>query len=299
MTRGTVRRIARARQVRGRRAAALRAALPFFSRGNAKTCPMYPVDAMVALMSSVQADELDERCSAPSTHARGRRRGGTGAGAGSGGCARSAVGAEACAAAHAASRHSTAALALQYHLAKFKPAVPWEPEAASRLLAATVAAVRAARCSSPNASHKSSACAARAAPQLSDGRPALAQGVRILSRPLRPGDHPLRALRTGAARPTLPGREWAAVSCYADPVMARVFAAGVMDIAAWQWSPVPADFARIVLESDALHLIRRVLELGAAHAGRCVAACHVARRCCAASPCTAWGRIHSMPCSAL
>ena len=82
----------------------------------------------------------------------------------------------------------------------------------------------------------------------------------------------MRALRTGAARPALPGREWAAVSCYADPVDALTFAAWVMDTSIWQWAPVPANLARAVLDSGALRHIRRVVELGAAHAGRCAAA---------------------------
>mgnify|MGYP004186586151 CR=1 FL=1 len=84
--------------------------------------------------------------------------------------------------------------------------------------------------------------------------------------------HPLRALGTGAARPALPGREWAAVSCYADPVVAHFMGAGVLDTAVWQWAPVPANLARAVLDSGALRHIRRVVELGAAHAGRCAAA---------------------------
>ena len=50
--------------------------------------------------------------------------------------------AEACAAARAACRHSFGALFLCYNLPRYKPAVPWGPEAASRLLEATVAAVR-------------------------------------------------------------------------------------------------------------------------------------------------------------
>ena len=78
----------------------------------------------------------------------------------------------------------------------------------------------------------------------------------------------MRALRTGAARPTLPARDWEAVSCYADPVGARVMAVWVMDTAVWQWAPVPESFSRAVLDSGALHHIRRVVELGAAHAGR-------------------------------
>ena len=104
-----------------------------------------------------------------------------------------------------------------------------------------------------------------------------AQGVRILSRPLQPGSHPLRALRTGEAQPTLPAREWAAVSCYADPVGVLTLAAmGCCDSAIWQWTAVPANRARVVLESGALHYLRRALELGAAHAGRCAQPPHCA-----------------------
>ena len=55
----------------------------------------------------------------------------------------------ACCRARAASRHSFGALFICYSLPRFKPAVPWEPEVASRLLAATVAAVRAARAKVP------------------------------------------------------------------------------------------------------------------------------------------------------
>ena len=100
-------------------------------------------------------------------------------------------------------------------------------------------------------------------------RPRLTQCARMLSRPRRPGSHPLRALRTGAARPALPAREWAAVSCYADPVDAVTVCAWAIDAAIWQWAPVPASFARAVLGSGALRHIRRVVELGAANAGRC------------------------------
>ena len=45
-------------------------------------------------------------------------------------------------AAHAACRHLLGALFLCYNLPRFKPAVPWGPEAASRLLEATFAVVR-------------------------------------------------------------------------------------------------------------------------------------------------------------
>ena len=94
----------------------------------------------------------------------------------------------------------------------------------------------------------------------------------MLSRQTRKGScgHPLRALGTGVAQPATPGRAWAAVSRYADPVAAYGYAAFVLDTAVWQWAAVPANFARAVLDSGALHHVRRVLLLGAAHAGRCV-----------------------------
>ena len=92
----------------------------------------------------------------------------------------------------------------------------------------------------------------------------------MLSRPVHPGGHPLRALRTGLPHPTLPASEWAGVSCDVDPV-------GAMELSCWvismrlQWAAMPADLARIMLESGALHQVRRIVKLGAAHAGRCAA----------------------------
>ena len=37
------------------------------SRGVAEALPTFPAEAAVALANSVQADELDDRCGAPST----------------------------------------------------------------------------------------------------------------------------------------------------------------------------------------------------------------------------------------
>ena len=164
-------------------------------------------------------------------------------------------------------RHTQGVSFLRYQLPRFKPAVPWKPDDSARLLAAMVATVRA--------KPPSPATALRTAAREACALPA-AQGVRILSRPLQPGSHPLRALRTGEAQPTLPVREWAAVSCYADPVEVLAFAAMSMDSAKWQWTAVPANRARVVLESGALHYLRRALELGAAHAGRCAQPPHCA-----------------------
>ena len=95
--------------------------------------------------------------------------------------------------------------------------------------------------------------------------------MRTLSQPARPGGHPLRALRTGAAQPVLPAREWASISALADPVGARSLAA--FSVAPdWQWTPLPADLAPIVTASGILGVLTRLLAVGAAHADRCVRA---------------------------
>ena len=65
------RRVARARQARGRSVAVCRAGLAFVSRGLAATLPAYPAEAAVALYNSVQADELDDRCAVSSTDLTG------------------------------------------------------------------------------------------------------------------------------------------------------------------------------------------------------------------------------------
>ena len=75
----------------------------------------------------------------------------------------------------------------------------------------------------------------------------------------------------------MPDNAWAAVSCYADPLQLHVLVIVAMDIAAWNWERVPANFARVVLDSGVLRHVKRVVELGAEYAGRCVAAV----RCCA------------------
>ena len=95
--------------------------------------------------------------------------------------------------------------------------------------------------------------------------------MRTLSQPARPGSHPLRALRTGAAQPVLPAREWASISALADPVGARLQAAYAVS-PDWQWTPLPADLAPIVTASGILGVLTRLLAVGAAHADRCVRA---------------------------
>ena len=96
------------------------------------------------------------------------------------------------------------------------------------------------------------------------------QAVRTLSQPTRPGGHPLRALRTGAAQPVLPAREWASISALADPVSAREGAVSSM-VAEWQWTPLPAAaaFARMVTASGILGALTRLLLVAGAHAERC------------------------------
>ena len=103
------------------------------------------------------------------------------------------------------------------------------------------------------------------------------------------------------ARPTL-GREWATVDCLADPVSALTFGAWVMDTANYIWWPVPASFSRTVLETGALRHIRRVVELGAVHAGRCVAGSRPSAVLCthdATLLCTAWNHRDTNALSAL
>ena len=92
--------------------------------------------------------------------------------------------------------------------------------------------------------------------------------MRTLSQPTYPGSHPLRALRTGAAQPVLPAREWASISTLADPVGARAFAAYAVS-PDWQWTPLPVNLAPIVKASGILGVLTRLLAVGAAHADRC------------------------------
>ena len=39
----------------------------------------------------------------------------------------------------------------------------------------------------------------------------------------------------------------------------------------WQWTALPADYARVVVASGLLPLVTEVVALGGAHAGRCAA----------------------------
>ena len=106
--------------------------------------------------------------------------------------------------------------------------------------------------------------------------------MRTLSQPARPGSHPLCALRTGAAQPVLPAREWASISALADPVAARREAA--YSVAPdWQWTALPADLAPIVTASGILGVLTRLLADGAAHTDKCV---------CARRPCVRRSPVH-------
>ena len=96
-----------------------------------------------------------------------------------------------------------------------------------------------------------------------------AQAARVLSCPLPAGGHPLRALRTGSARPPQPARAWARISCHADPVGAQWYALVGWDPGAWQWAPLPANCAHTILEAGGLRLVTRFVELGGGHVSRC------------------------------
>ena len=96
-----------------------------------------------------------------------------------------------------------------------------------------------------------------------------AQAARVLSRPLLAGGHPLRALRTGLARPPRPAHAWARISCHADPVGTQWIATTVWDPGAWQWAPLPANCAHTILEAGGLRLVTRLVELAGAHVRRC------------------------------
>ena len=114
--------------------------------------------------------------------------------------------------------------------------------------------------------------------------------MRTLSQPARPGSHPLRALRTGAAQPGLPAREWASISALADPVGARMGAAHSVS-PDWQWTALPVNFAPIVTASGILGVLTRLLAVGAAHADRCVRAPSVRP----ARPRCTWSTLRAAP----
>ena len=109
-------------------------------------------------------------------------------------------------------------------------------------------------------------------PRLLDA--ACAQAGRVLAVPVALGTHPLRALRSadGAVRRLAP--EWAEISCAADPVFARNYVFLAL-AAEWQWTALPADYAREVAAADLPRQCTRLLALGGAYVtgldGRCAA----------------------------
>ena len=96
----------------------------------------------------------------------------------------------------------------------------------------------------------------------------------MLSVPVVPGGHPLRALATaGGAVPSL-GPAWAEVGRAADPVWARHFALAAVSTE-WQWTALPADYAGMVAASGLLQQSTRLVAQGGAYVeslrGRCAA----------------------------
>ena len=103
-------------------------------------------------------------------------------------------------------------------------------------------------------------------------RTACAQAARVLAVPVAPGTHPLRALRCADGAAPLLAPEWAEINGAADPVFARMMVFNVLGTG-WQWTALPADYAREVAAADLLRPSTRVLALGGAYVetlqGRC------------------------------
>ena len=96
----------------------------------------------------------------------------------------------------------------------------------------------------------------------------------MLTVPVVPGGHPLRALATAdGAVPSL-GPAWAEISRDADPVYARSFALQAVGTE-WQWTALPADYAGMVAASGLLQQSTRLVTQGGAYVeslrGRCAA----------------------------
>ena len=96
----------------------------------------------------------------------------------------------------------------------------------------------------------------------------------MLSVPVVPGGHPLRALATAdGAVPSL-GPAWAEIGRAADPACARTCAVGAA-YQKWQWTALPADYAGIVAASGLLRQSTRLVTMGGAYVeslrGRCAA----------------------------
>ena len=94
-----------------------------------------------------------------------------------------------------------------------------------------------------------------------------AQAMRVLSRTLRPDAHPLRALATAVARPTLPARKWGGISCYADPVQARHWTINCLSFD-WAWTPPPLHYARVLASSGLVRHVAHLVALAGAYVAR-------------------------------
>ena len=90
--------------------------------------------------------------------------------------------------------------------------------------------------------------------------------------PVVAGGHPLRALSAADGEARLLAPEWAEVSTVADPVMARANAFFALEVE-WQWTALPADYARVIAASGLLRQSTLSLTLGGAYVeslrGRC------------------------------
>ena len=86
----------------------------------------------------------------------------------------------------------------------------------------------------------------------------------MLSVPVVPSGHPLRALTTAdGAVPSL-GPAWAEIGRAADPAMARWNAFGAVGTE-WQWTPLPADYAGMVVASGLVQQSTRLVAQGGAY----------------------------------
>ena len=94
----------------------------------------------------------------------------------------------------------------------------------------------------------------------------------MLSVPVVPGRHPLRALATADGAVPCLSPAWAEISRAADPVGPRNQAAQAVAMA-WQWTALPADYAGMVAASGLLRQIARLVAQGGAYVeslrGRC------------------------------
>ena len=96
----------------------------------------------------------------------------------------------------------------------------------------------------------------------------------MLSVPVVPGGHPLRALATADGVVPSLAPAWAEASRDVDPVWARDFALQAVGTE-WQWTALPADYARMIAASGLMQQSTRLVAQGGAYVeslrGRCAA----------------------------